>query len=273
MVRQWRERLVPQDVGVDAGLGSRRTDGLRREEVASIAGLSVDYVVRIEQARPGFNPSLQALTALARALRLSAAETTHLFDLASVAMPGYGDVTDVVRPSVRRLIDRLDDVPVMLVNGRGDVLAWNELLTAVVGDFSAVPVEHRNHLWLHFVADDSFASRVVRDGGEGQRLDELTVAQGRIAAARYPTDQRLHHLIDRLRDRSARFAALWDERPVRTRHSDVKSYSVPDLGTLKLDCESLTVPDDDQTLVIYSPTPGSESARKLDLLRRHTPMG
>lgn len=266
-VRQWRHRILPHEAGLNSGQGRRRTAGLRREEVASIAGLSVDYIVRIEQGRPGFHPSAQALAALARALRLSAPETAHLFDLASVAMPGRGEVSDIVRPSVLRLVDRLQDLPAMIVNGRGDVLAWNDLLTAVVGDLSAVLPERRNHLWLHFVAEDAFTSRVVRDGDEGDRLDRSTVAQGRIAAARYPSDQRLQDLVSELRERSTRFAALWDERPVRPRNSDVKSYEVPGVGTITLDCESLSVPDDDQTLVVYSATPRSRSARHLDSLR------
>ena len=190
-----------------------------------------------------------------------------MHSLAGVALPGTGEVTDVVRPSVLRLLDRMNDLPAMIVNGRGDVLAWNPLLAAVVGDLSVVPRERRNHLWLHFVADDVFASRVVRDNGEGARLDRATVAQGRSAAARHPEYDRLQSVVEELRRRVPRFADLWDERPIEYRNSDVKAYDVPSIGRITLDCESLAVPDDDQTIVVYSATPGTSDAERLALLR------
>ncbi len=273
-MRQWRERLAPADAGLrngpagGASTGStrRRTPGLRREEVAQLAGLSVDYVVRLEQGR-GPRPSSSVLSALGAALRLSPAETEHLFTLAGSVPPGADGISDVVRPSVRRLLERLHDLPAMVVNARGDVLAWNELATAVLGDLSAVPAARRTHLWLHFVADETFTSRLVVEGREGERLDRATVAQARAALARYPRDARLRRTVDELRARVPRFARLWEQRPVEHRHSDVKSYDVPGVGRLTLDCESLAVPDDDQTLVVYSAAPGSPDADKLDQLR------
>ncbi len=103
------------------------------------------------------------------------------------------------------------------------------------------------------------------------RLDRSTVAQARAALARYPDDARLRQVVDELRARVPRFATLWDQRPLEYRHSDVKSYDVPGIGRITLDCESLAVPEDDQTLVVYSATPNTADERKLDLLRTMVP--
>lgn len=265
-MRQWRERMDAAGLGLPAGSPRRRTPGLRREELAQLAGLSIDYIVRLEQAR-GPHPSPSVLQALARALQLSTAEGEHLFTLAGVPVPATTAISDQVRPSVMRLLERLTDLPAMIVNARGDILAWNNLIIALLGDLSAVPRERRTHLWLHFVADENFASRLVTDDGSGDRLDRSTVAQARAAAARYPDDYHLHRTVEDLRTRVPRFAALWDERPLEPRHSDVKSYDVPGLGRITLDCESLAVPDDDQTLVVYSAAPGTPDSEKLDRLR------
>ena len=265
-LRLWRERLSPADLGLPAGSSRRRTPGLRREEVARVAGLSVDYVVRLEQSR-GPQPSPSVLGALARALRLTAAETEHLFTLSGTPLPGPGQIRSVVRPSVLRLLDRMRDLPAMLVDARGDILAWNELMSALIGDLSALPPEHRSSLWLHFARDESFPSRVVADDGEGERLARSTVAQARTALARYPDDARLRRMVDTLRATSPHFAALWEERPVEHRRADTKSFDVPGIGRLTLDCERLDVPDDDQMLIVHSAAPGTPDAAKLDLLR------
>ena len=265
-LRQWRERLTPGDLGLPAGSSRRRTPGLRREEVARVAGLSIDYVVRLEQGR-GPQPSPSVLGALARALRLSAAETEHLFALAGTALPGPGHVSSVVRPSVLRLLDRMRDLPAMLLDARGDILAWNELMSALIGDLSSIPPEHRTSLWLHFSRDESFPSRVVAEHGEGERLERSAVAQARAALARYPDDTRLRRMVDDLRATAPRFAALWEERPVEHRRADAKSFDVPGIGRLTLDCERLDVPDDDQMLIVHSAAPGTPDAAKLDLLR------
>ncbi len=109
-----------------------------------------------------------------------------MFALADVAVPTRRVISDTVRPSVMRLLDRLTDLPAMVVNARGDILAWNELAVALLGDFSRVPPERRTHLWLHFVADKHFTSRLVTTDGSAERLDRATVAQARAAHARYP---------------------------------------------------------------------------------------
>lgn len=265
-LRQWRERVAPGDAGLPAG-PRRRTPGLRREEVAQLAGVSVDYVVRLEQGR-GPHPSPSVLGALARALRLSTPETRHLFDLAGVEPPGPGRVVDVVRPSVLRLLDRMHDLPAMLVDARAGLLAWNPLLDALFGDLSAIPRERRNLLWMRFGPRGREGhALVVDESGGRERLDRSAVARARAALARYPDDVVLRGLVDELARTSPRFAALWAERPVEDRRVDRKTFEVPGIGRLTLDCDALDVPDDDQRLVVYSATPGSRDAEMLDLLR------
>lgn len=264
-LRQWRERLDPGDAGLPAG-PRRRTPGLRREEVAQLARVSVDYVTRLEQNRAP-QPSPTVLTALARALRLSTPETEHLYTLAGAPFPGPDRIREVVRPSVLRLLERIQDLPVTLPNARGDLLAWNDLAAALLGDLSVVAPERRTHLWLHFGAHDHFRSRLVTNSEDGPRLDRSAVAQARAALARYPDDERLRRTIRELRATSPRFAALWDERPIEYRRSDIKTYDVPGIGRITLDCEALEIADDDQILIVYSAAPGTPDAEKLDLLR------
>ena len=162
-LRAWRERLSPADVGLPAGV-RRRTPGLRREEVAQLAGVSVDYLNRLEQGR-GAHPSESVLGALARALRLSTVEHDHLFHLAGSPPPGPGRIRSAVRPSVLRLMDRFTDLPALLLDAKRDVLAWNASATALLGDFSALPQAERNMAWLRFAGSSSRVGR--RPGGAG----------------------------------------------------------------------------------------------------------
>lgn len=263
VLKDWRARLVPRDVGLPAGT-RRRTPGLRREEVAQLAGMSVDYLTRLEQGR-GPRPSASVLAALARALRLSDAERDHLCLLAGETPPQPGRISDTVRPSVLRLMDRFTDLPAMLLNARGDILAWNPMAAALLGDFSAVPAARRNFVWQRFAGVG--LGRLVADAGERERLDRAAVADLQAAAARYPDDPRLLRMISELRASSPEFAQLWAQRPVQARHSDRKRFAHPQLGVLALDCDVLAVPGDDQVLIVYSAAPGSPDADALALLR------
>jgi transcriptional regulator with XRE-family HTH domain len=260
-LRGWRERLSPPDVGLPAG-SRRRTPGLRREEVGQLAGISVDYLTRLEQGR-GAHPSDAVVTALARALRLSTAERDHLFHLSGVSPPTPGRVPTVPRPSVLRLMDRFADLPALLLSARLDVLAWNPMAAALFGDLSAVPPAERNVLWRRFVVGIGRTA----DDHEERRHDLALVAQLRDAAARYPDDPGMHRLVARLRSHSDEFAHLWDRRPVGTRREDRKRVAHPELGVLELDCDALHVPGEDQTLIVYSATEGSREAEALALLR------
>jgi transcriptional regulator with XRE-family HTH domain len=257
-LRTWRERLRPADVGLPAGV-RRRTPGLRREEVAGLAGMSVDYLTRVEQGR-GPRPSEAVLGGLARALRLSDAERDHLFDLAGAAPPAPGRIRSTVRPSVLRLMDRFTDLPAVLLDAKCDMLAWNPLAAALLGDLSAVPPAQRNVAWQAFLG----TSRMIPEDRE--RLDRAIVSDLRRTAARYPADPGLARLVAELRTRSDRFERLWTLRELDERHGDRKRILHPELGPLDLDCNVLHVQGDDQTLLVYSAAPGSREAEALALL-------
>jgi transcriptional regulator with XRE-family HTH domain len=261
-LRMWRERTSPADVGLPAGL-RRRTPGLRREEVAQLAGLSVDYLTRLEQRR-GPHPSEAVLGGLARALRLSDAEREHLFRLAGASPPLPGRIRSTVRPSVLRLLDRFTDLPALVIDAKTDVLAWNPRAAALLGDFSALPPAERNVTWQAFLGSER---RVGTDPAERDRLDAHLVAALRRAGARYPDDPGLHRLVAALRSRSPRFVAHWDRHGVEERPDEHKTVHHPELGPIVLDCDRLDMHQDDQTLIVYSAEPGTRSAEALDLLR------
>ncbi|WP_433293131.1 helix-turn-helix transcriptional regulator [Pseudonocardia sp. CA-142604] len=260
-LRTWRERLRPSDVGVPAGL-RRRTPGLRREEVAALAGVSVDYLTRLEQGR-GPRPSDGVLSALARALRVTDAERDHLFHLAGSAPPLPGRIRSAVRPSVLRLMDRFTDLPALLLDAKSDVLAWNPMAVALLGDLSSIPPAQRN------IARQAFTGthRVEFHAGERERLDRALVADLRRCAARYPADPDLQRLVSDLRAASADFERLWTLRELDERHGETKRIHHPELGALELDCNVLEVRGDDQVLLVYSAAPGTPAAEALQLLR------
>ncbi|MGH3587863.1 MAG: helix-turn-helix transcriptional regulator [Pseudonocardia sp.] len=259
-LRTWRERLHPADIGLPAGV-RRRTPGLRREEVAGLAGMSVDYLIRIEQGR-GPRPSEAVLGGLARALRLSDTERDHLFGLAGVAAPAPGRIRTTVRPSVQRLMDRFTDLPVVLLDAKTDLLAWNPMATALLGDLSAIPPRQRNTAYQSFLG----TNRIEADPDERERLDRALVSDLRRASARYPHDPDLARLVADLREGSERFDRLWTLRELDERHGATKRVRHPDLGLLTLDCDVLHVQADDQVVIVYSAAPGSRDAEALALL-------
>lgn len=262
-LRTWRERLRPADVGLPAGV-RRRTPGLRREEVASLAGVSVDYLTRLEQAR-GPHPSDAVIASLARALRVTDAERDHLFHLAGGSPPRPGRIRGSVRPSVQRLLDRITDLPAILLDAKTDVLAWNPMAAALLGDLSAVPAAERNLARIAFAGGGQ--RRMGGDPAERIRLDRALVSDLRRSAARYPDDPGLSRLVHDLRAASPDFARLWDLRELDERHGDRKTMHHPQLGPLVLDCDTLLVASDDQVLLVYSAAPGTPEAQALELLR------
>lgn len=267
VLRRARERLQPEHVGLPAGL-HRRTPGLRREEVAMLAGVSVDYVVRLEQGR-GPQPSTQVLGALARALRLDDAGRDELFHLAGATPPVLGTIRLHVRPSVLRLIDRFADLPAVVMSAKGDVLAWNPMSSALHGDWSALPPERRNINRLRFLPDarDPPRSTVSSSAPERAATASQAVAGLRAAAARYPDDPGLATLLDDLRRGSAEFRELWGTAAAGSWRSHRKTVHHPSLGPLLLDCDTLHVPDDDQAVIVYSAEAGTPEAEALALLR------
>lgn len=257
-----RSRLRPADVGMPAGT-NRRVPGLRREEVALLAGISVDYLVRLEQGR-GPRPSAQVLGALARALRLTDDERDHLFHLAGASPPRPGHIDGIVRPGTLRVLDRLTDLPALVLDAKGDVLAWNALAAALLGDFSAWPLPTRNLAWQRFLGA---GGRVALDPEEDELAAVEAVAALRAVAGRYPDDPGLRRLLEDLRAGSPRFAALWERGEVAQRRSTTKAVDHPELGRLVLDCDTLHLPDTDQRMVVYSAAPGTRDAESLAVLR------
>ncbi|MBQ0894479.1 helix-turn-helix domain-containing protein [Micromonospora sp. U56] len=246
-LRTRRARLRPADVGLPDGV-RRRTPGLRRQEVAQLAGLSVDYYVRLEQGR-GPHPSRQVLAALARALVLSRDEREYLFRVAGQSPPPVPGPSREVTAGLRHLIDAMTETPAYVVDAKYDVLAVNRLAAHFVGDLSA---GERNMIrWMFRQPaprpDDPEMLRFVRD----------SVADLRAAYGRYPGDRGLAELVTELLGVSARFAALWAEHDVAERRPVVKRVTHAELGPLEFECRVLLVPETDQRLIVYTAAPGS----------------
>ena len=233
-----------------------------------LAGISVDYVVRLEQAR-GPHPSDQVLGALCRALRLDTDERNHVFHLAGTRPPHSGLIDLHVRPSVLRLIDRFSDLPALVASAKSDVLAWNAMGSALYGDWSALRPERRNRLRIRFLPDpeEPVINQVGGTREERAERDVQAVASLRAAAGRYPDDPGLAGLVEELMAGSGEFRELWADADASLWRSKTKTVSHPQLGELRLDCDTLHVPDVDQTLIVYSAAPGTHEAEALALLR------
>ena len=220
-IQAWRHRLQPADAGLPAS--SRRTRGLRREELASLAGISVDYLVRLEQGR-ATNPSTQVLAALSRALRLTIEERDHLYTVAGQAPPRRSAMPAHVPPSVQRLVDRMADLPVSVYDPAWTIITWNAAWAALMGDASAVSGRDRNLIWRTFTGK---STRVRKSDAEADDFETNAVADLRRAVGTYPDDAGLRQLVDELRQASPRFARLWAERVVNSTGSNSKTIDHP----------------------------------------------
>ncbi len=260
-LRAWRDRLGPAAVGLPTQ-HNRRAPGLRREELAQLAGVSVDYLSRLEQGR-ATNPSPQVLGALARALRLDDAERDHLYRVGGQQPPGRGWVSQHITPGVQRILDRLEDVPVLVVDAAWTTVAWNPLAAALLGDPGVHEGRERNVLWRHF---NGHAGRVRRTPRKDAEFEAAAVADLHAAVGRYPEDTRLRALVADLSAASPRFAELWDSRPAAVYVAARKTIVHPDLGELTLDCDELRVPGSDLRIIVYTAEPGSRDADALALL-------
>ncbi|MEU5579847.1 helix-turn-helix transcriptional regulator [Streptomyces huasconensis] len=260
-LRSRRARIQPADVGLTA-YGRRRVPGLRREEVAQLAGVSVDYYIRLEQNR-GPSVSDAVLDAIARVLRLD--ETEHAY-LRTVARPRPRPRTDKsaaqrVRPGLRLLLDTLDRAPAFVFGRRMEVLAWNALGDALNGWSRMTPAE-RSVPRQVFLDDPSRQCYP-----EWEAVAAETVAYLRLDAARCPADAELCALVGELSVRSEAFRRLWADHQVKEKTHGVKRIIHPVAGELILPYETMTLPGDpEQILVVYMAEPGSESAERLALL-------
>jgi len=244
-LRTRRERLDPRDFGLPSRRLARRTPGLRREEVAELAGVSIDYIVRLEQAR-GLRPSVDVVEALARALRLAPDERAYLFDLTQQRPRNADRPATTAAPPLARLVADLSPLPAMLMNHRYDILAWNGEMARLLLDFDTLPPSQRNSMWLclmhpeirEFYVD---RERVVREG----------IAHLRAAWAAHSEDQALAELIAEFTDRDEEFARLWAERDVKVNGRGHKVMRHPDVGVIAVNFEVLMpLEDTDQRLMI-----------------------
>jgi transcriptional regulator with XRE-family HTH domain len=258
-LRSRRAKIRPEDVGFKPGRG-RRVQGLRREEVAALASVSVDYISRLEQGR--IHPSAPVLDSLARALRLDPGERAHLFALAGRA-PAAADVGSLeeVRPVLLRLLAAVEPAPAFVLDARLDLLAWNATASLLFGGFELRPPEERNLARLVFL--DPEVRAIVGGGLAGSGL----VAWLRISRARGRTDPRLDALVAHLLEGSAAFRELWDEHRVARKTHGRMTFHHPQVGRLDLDWERLNVSGGGgQALMVYSAEPGTPSATALALL-------
>ncbi|MFC8064694.1 helix-turn-helix transcriptional regulator [Streptomyces sp. NPDC057293] len=260
-LRTRRERLDPQDFGLPSRRRSRRTPGLRREEVAELAGVSIDYIVRLEQAR-GLRPSVDVVEALARALRLTPDERAYLFDLTRRRRPGAAAVTSTAAPQLARLVADLSPLPAMLMNHRYDILAWNGAMARLLLDFDTLPPARRNAMWLCLLHPRISAFYVDRD-----RVVREGVAHLRSAWAAHPEDAALTDLVAGFITHDEEFARLWAEGDVKVNGRGHKVMRHPDAGEIALHFEVLMpLQDTDQRLMICrAADDASQSA--LDRLR------
>lgn len=261
-LRAFRDRVTPTDVGLPAG-GRRRAAGLRREELAALAGISPDYLVRLEQGR-ATSPSQQVVEALARALRLTASERELLFRLAGHSVPGPGQVSAHIPRSVHRLIDRLDGSAVAVWDAMWNLLLTNSAYEALMGDTTAWQGAERNGIWRQLTAQPS---RAQQSETERQAVLAGLLADLRLTAAAFPRDPRVRDLIALLTAADAHFAELWRELPPTSHDHDSRSKVIrhPTVGDIHLDCDTLVVAGDGLKIMVYSAEPNSADAERLQL--------
>lgn len=276
-LRTWRDRMSPAAAGLPSGR-ARRAAGLRREELAELAGLSVDYVVRLEQGR-ATTPSAQVASALARALQLTDGERDHLYRLAGLAAPDAGQVPRHIQPGMQRVLLRLGDTATAVFAADWQMLWWNRGWAALLGDPAATPLALRNF------ARDTFPAETL---GQGPRLaqwpvtsfdhgasDAAVVNDLRRASGRYRDDRQLKALIQTMRMTNKRFADLWASGDVSPHRESRKVVDHPSVGPITVDCDVLIDSDTDLKIVAMTAAPDTEDESKFRLALMsgvHTPI-
>jgi transcriptional regulator with XRE-family HTH domain len=261
-LRRSRERLRPEDVGLPVG-SRRRTPGLRREEVTSLAGMSPDYYMRLEQARSP-QPSTQLLAALARALRLNDDERDHLYLLAGHRPPAGRQAGETISPALWRVLDRIDETPAQILSDLGDLLAQNPLAEALFGGVCTVSEHGRNITWRWFTDP---AVRRAYPAEDHDFYSRMHVADLRAAVVRRQRDEASTRLLARLHHASDEFSRLWELHEVGIRSTSTMRVLHPVVGPIELELEQLLTPSEDQQLLVFTPPPASSYAAQLELLR------
>ncbi|MEU0236136.1 helix-turn-helix transcriptional regulator [Nocardiopsis sp. NPDC006198] len=267
-LRTRRARITPDQAGLAPHTGARRVPGLRREEVAQLAGVSVDYYIRLERGQAK-GVSTSVLEAVARALHLDETERAHLFDLTQPTTTRARRkrllAPQRVRPALYQALEALT-VPAVVEGRRTDVLAANRLACALYTDFEARPRRERN--FARFVFLDEAARTLYADW---EAIAGNCVASLRLYAGRHPDDPQLTDLVGELSVHSDTFRRMWADHDVRAHTNGTKRFHHPLVGELSLDYVVLAVEGDpDQTLVVYTPEPASPSAEALDILASWT---
>ncbi|SNS25613.1 Helix-turn-helix domain-containing protein [Streptosporangium subroseum] len=265
MIRTWRERLPPSAAALPVGR-ARRAIGLRREELAELAGVSVDYVVRLEQGR-ATTPSAQVVASLARALQLTVTERDHLYRLARLIPPADTAISDHIPPGVHRVLTRLGDVAVAVFAADWQLIWWNRGWAALLGDPSSSPRRLRNFARDRFPvgAGPARLARWPVTELDKDTTDAAVVSDLRRATGRFPRDARLAELIHDLSTGNRRFAELWAAGTVAAHREDHKTIEHPSVGTVTVDCDVLADGDSECKIVIMSTVPGSADETKLRL--------
>ncbi|WP_433688067.1 helix-turn-helix domain-containing protein [Micromonospora carbonacea] len=264
-LRAWRDRMSPAAVGLPSGR-ARRAQGLRREELAELTGISVDYVVRLEQGR-ATTPSAQVLSALARALQLTTTERDHLYRMAGLVPPGDAEISDHIPPGVHRVLNRLGEVAVAVFAADWKLIWWNRSWAALIGDPSSTPPALRNFARESFPinGDAPRLSHWPVNVLAGDALAAAIVSDLRRATGRFPNNSRLSTLIRTLRAGNPRFAELWASGRVEAHRESHKIIDHPAVGPIEVDFDVLTDGDAELKIVILTAAPGSEDETKLQL--------
>jgi transcriptional regulator with XRE-family HTH domain len=260
-LRRRREGLSPSDVGLPE-TSRRRTPGLRREEVAVLAGVSSDFYARLEQAR-GSDPSESVVAALARVLRCTPDEKDHLFRLAGVPIPSR-QVGRHIDPGLRQLAAHLDGLPTCVYNEIGEVLYTNALDDALHCRGELRPGRDSNLYWRWFTRP---ASRDRVPEADRARLSAAHVSDLRATYSRRAEDDQITELVNDLAVHSAEFRMLWDRHDVAVRRADLKDVQHPAVGLIRLRCQLLVTPETGIRMRTLLPLEGTDAAEKLELLR------
>lgn len=260
-LRRHRAALQPADVGLPNGT-RRRAPGLRREEVAQLAAMSVDYYTRLEQAR-GPQPSPQLLQSLARALRLTTDERDYLFRVAGHPPPDRLAAATHVAPALMRVLDRLHDTPALVLSNLGETLVANSMAVALLGDHTARSGWARSDIYRWFVEPGAreIYPEQARPGQSRSLVANLRAAYGTMGPR-----SRAGELVRVLREASAEFAELWEKYEVARRFADHKTLVHPELGDIEVDCQALFTEDQSQLLLVLTAPPRSAGWQKLQLL-------
>jgi transcriptional regulator with XRE-family HTH domain len=260
-LRSRRERLRPEQVGLPPSR-RRRTPGLRREEVAQLAGVGVTWYTWLEQARQ-INASPQVLDAIARTLRFDSHEHAHLFTLAGLATTTIAEECGSLTPEAQLLVDQLEPYPAIILNARWDLLAYNRVHGSFFPHLEEIPLEDRNCLWLAFT--DTAWREVMVDWEDSVRL---MVAEYRAAMAEHIDDPGWQAFVDRLHRASAEFTAFWERHDVVRMLSNTKRAMHPTVGLLRLNYTNLWL-DHGPRARIVAFTPADDQTRaRLDALNR-----